>query len=137
MTGSLVHGSLIASFKGGYLDVIPQASLLVASLVLTFATNNIEDECVAGYLDVRLDLEYVTSLDAAPVGHLKALAALAHGELFNNLAVDVHCSFSQLAVMLEVEHPADEERNDEEEDDVAVVRCLPVARNSLSQDVYQ
>ena len=46
VSSSLVHGSLVRSLPGGYFDVIPKRSALVAGLVLSFTSNYIENKCI-------------------------------------------------------------------------------------------
>ena len=67
ISSSLVHGSLVRSLPGGYLDVIPKRSALVAGLVLSFTSNYVENECVTWDFLVCLYFYDVSCLDTAPI----------------------------------------------------------------------
>ena len=72
----LVHRALVAALQSRCLEIVPQTAPLITCLVLDLGTHDIQDERIARYLLVRLDLDDVTRLDAAPVRDLKALVPL-------------------------------------------------------------
>ena len=91
----LVHGTfkilLLASQKGTLVAaserwnprVVPQAASLVARLISTLASGNIEDQGITRDLLVCLELDDVTGLKTAPVAKLETFVSLQEHELFD------------------------------------------------------
>ena len=88
VASSLVHGSLVRSLPGGCFDVIPKRSTLVACLSLSFTFNYVENESVTWNFLVLLDFDNISTLDAPPVGDLKALVSLGEIKLLYRLGVN-------------------------------------------------
>ena len=131
----LVHGALVASLERRGLVVVPEATSLVACLVLDLASHDVQDEGVARDFLVRFNLNYVTGLDAAPVGDLEALVALGEDEFLEGLAVDFLSRLLQFLVVEEVEAACGDDGGDSDENDMRVVGCLTLARDGLRAEM--
>ena len=105
--------------------------------MLDFAADDVEDESVARNLLVALDLDDVTSLDAAPVRDLEALVALREDELFDRLAIHFFSRLFQLLVVKEVKAASRNNRCDGDENHMGVVRRFTLPRDSLRAEVHQ
>ena len=105
--------------------------------MLDLAAHDVEDQGVAGNLLVRLDLDDVSSLDAAPVRDLETLVALGKDELLKRLAVDLFSRLLQLFVVEEVEAAGGDDGGHRDEDHVRIVRRLALPRDRLRAEVDQ
>ena len=90
---------MIAALECGRLIIVKQATFLITSLVLGLATHDVENECVTRYLLIRLDLDNVSSLYAAPITDLETLVPLGKDKLLDGLRVDFLSRLFQLLVM--------------------------------------
>ena len=83
--------------------VVPQTALLVASLRLVPATNDVQEEAVARNVLVFSQLEDVASLNAALLDLSEVLAALASDVLLDKPRVCFSSSYPELLIGLVVD----------------------------------
>ena len=83
--------------------VIPQTALLVASLRVVLAANDVQEETVARKILVFFQLEDVATLDAALLHLSEALAPLGGDVLLNKPGVDFKRGPAELFIRLVVD----------------------------------
>ena len=99
--------------------------------MLDLAPHDVQDEGVARDLLIRLDLDYVTSLDTTPVGDLETLMALGEDELFHWLTIDFLGSLLQFFVVEQVETACGYDACNRYEYHMRIIRSLSLSRDSL------
>ena len=128
---------MVTALERGRFLVVPQTAALVASLVLDFAADDVEDESVTRDLLIRLNLDDVTSLDGAPVRDLEALVALREDKFLNGLAIDFLSSLLELLIVEEIKAASGNDGGHGDEDNMRVVCGLTLARDGLRAEMHQ
>ena len=105
--------------------------------MVELAADDVQDECIARDLLVRLYLDDVARLNAAPVTDLETLVPLRKDELLHRLAVDLLRGLLELLVMEKIEAACRDNTRTGNEDHVGVVLCLALPRDHLRAEVHQ
>ena len=105
--------------------------------MLDLAPNNVENERIARDLLVRLNLDDVTSLNAAPVRDLEALVSLGENKLFDRLTIDFFSGLFKFFVVQKVKAAGCNDTGHGNKDHVGVVGCLALPRDRLRTEMDQ
>ena len=88
-----------------------------------FTADDVEDKGITRDLMVRLNLDYVTSLDTTPVTDLETLVALGEDEFFDWFTVDFLSRLFEFFVVEHVQAACGDDTCHGDKDDVGVVAC--------------
>lgn len=136
ITSRLIHGTLVTSLQTGCFQVIPQTASLIASLVLKFASHNVENESVTGNLLTWLDLDNIARLDAAPVTQLKTFVPFWEYEFLDWLTVHFFSCLLEFSIMHQIEAARRYDASNCDKDHVRIVSGNSLAWNGLRAEMY-
>ena len=107
---------------------------MIASLVFSFAPDNIKNERVAWYFLILFDLDDVACLDTPPISDLKALVPLCEYKLLHRLGIDLVGRLFEVPVVDEVEEACSNEGGTSNENQVICTFCVD-SRNHVRAEM--